>query len=513
MHRRDARRSTPRTITYGALGGGRRGGAVGGGRASLRRTVSGVRLPPAPPIARAVAATPADRDRVLDLLRASALALVVLGHSSMGIVGWTASGPVISTALTVYWWAPWATWILQIMPLFFVAGGAVNARSWRSTRDPYSSWLWRRVARLMRPVWVYLAIMAPVSALVSLLAPEGYAGPLLGLATQLLWFIGVYVMVCALTPLMVRADVISPALGPTALLAGVVLFDWLRLGVGVAPLGLLNFVLVWALAAQLGILFDKGLLRSWRGASLAALAVALNLLLVTYGPYPRSMVGMRGEPFSNMAPPSLVLALHTLALAGLAGAARPALTRLAAGRRIWTGTTAINLTAMTLYLWHLPVLIALYAGTHAMGLDRPVRWSAEGYPEPGPGFWLWTIGFLAVYLACVVGVVRLMWPAEVGHLPGWDRPARPRPADGRPDAAERGRSAWAATGAALIGVGTLMLAAIGLAGFPTRVTSFAGVPLNAVAAIGLMALGGALVRHAGAVTAFRARNENLPLNK
>jgi hypothetical protein len=450
---------------------------------------------------------------VLDLLRASALALVVLGHSSMGIVGWTASGPVISTALTVYWWAPWATWILQIMPLFFVAGGAVNARSWRSTRDPYSSWLWRRVARLMRPVWVYLAIMAPVSALVSLLAPEGYAGPLLGLATQLLWFIGVYVMVCALTPLMVRADVISPALGPTALLAGVVLFDWLRLGVGVAPLGLLNFVLVWALAAQLGILFDKGLLRNWRGASLAALAVALNLLLVTYGPYPRSMVGMRGEPFSNMAPPSLVLALHTLALAGLAGAARPALTRLAAGRRIWTGTTAINLTAMTLYLWHLPVLIALYAGTHAMGLDRPVRWSAEGYPEPGPGFWLWTIGFLAVYLACVVGVVRLMWPAEVGHLPGWDRPARPRPADGRPDAAERGRSAWAATGAALIGVGTLMLAAIGLAGFPTRVTSFAGVPLNAVAAIGLMALGGALVRHAGAVTAFRARNENLPLNK
>ena len=109
---------------------------------------------------------------MLDLLRASALALVVLGHSSMGIVGWTDSGPVISTSLTVYWWAPWATWILQIMPLFFVAGGAVNARSWRTNRDPYASWLWRRVARLMRPVWVYLMIMAPVSGLVSLLAPR-----------------------------------------------------------------------------------------------------------------------------------------------------------------------------------------------------------------------------------------------------------------------------------------------------------------------------------------------------
>ena len=31
--------------------------------------------------------------------------------------------------------------------MFFVAGGAVNARSWRTTRDPYASWLWRRVAR------------------------------------------------------------------------------------------------------------------------------------------------------------------------------------------------------------------------------------------------------------------------------------------------------------------------------------------------------------------------------
>jgi hypothetical protein len=164
---------------------------------------------------------------------------------------------------------------------------------------------------------------------------------------------------------------------------------------------------------------------------------------------------------------------------------------------VWTTTTAINLTAMTLYLWHLPVLIALYAGLHALGLDRPVQWTDDGYPVPGPGFWLWTIVFLAVYLTCVAGVVRLMWPAEAGRLPGWDRPARPVPVLGGGAAGERGRSAAAGTGAALIGIGTLMLSAIGLAGFPTRVSSFAGVPLNAVAAIALMALGGLLVRQVG----------------
>ncbi len=58
-----------------------------------------------------------------------------------------------------------------------------------------------------------------------------------------------------------------------------------------------------------------------------------------------------------------------------------------------------------------------------------------------------------------------------------------------------------------------MLAAIGLAGFPTRVTSFAGVPLNAVAAIGLMALGGLLVRWAGSTRApVSATNGNRVLH-
>ena len=46
-----------------------------------------------------------------------------------------------------------------------------------------------------------------------------------------------------------------------------------------------------------------------------------------------------------------------------------------------------------------------------------------------------------------------------------------------------------------------MLSAIGLAGFPTRVSEFAGVPLNAAAAIALMVAGGLLVRHVGSARA------------
>lgn len=458
-----------------------------------------VRLPPPPPVARAVAATPPDRDRVLDLMRAAALALVVLGHATMGLVGWRADGPVVSNTLTVYRWAAWATWGLQIMPLFFVAGGAVNARSWRAGRAPYAPWLWGRVARLLRPVWVYLLIMAPLSALVSRVAPEGWSAPLLGLATQLLWFVGVYVMVVALTPLAVAAHRRSPLLGPMTLLGTVVVVDVARLGLDLpSALGLLNFVAVWAFAGQLGLLFDDGYLRGPRGTLLAAAAILTNLVLVSAGPYPTSMVGLPGETFSNMAPPSLVLALHALTLAGVVGAARPALGRLAAHASVWRATTAINLTAMTLYLWHLPVLIAMVAVEHLVGLDRPVRWLGPDQAIPGPGFWLWTAPYFVVYLASVVGVVRLMWPNELGTLPGWDRPART--SHDRTVAAEHRTAGLAAIGAALAGIGTLVLAATGLAGFPTRVTHFAGVPLNAVVAIGLMVAGGLMVRRAGTTT-------------
>ncbi|MGB8022573.1 MAG: acyltransferase [Candidatus Nanopelagicales bacterium] len=463
-----------------------------------------MRLPPAPPVARAVAATPADRDRVLDLIRAAALVVVVLGHGIMGIVGWAAALPVVSNTLARYGWAPWATWLLQIMPLFLVAGGAVNARSWRSGRLTYAPWLWRRVARLLRPVWVYLLIMAPLAGVVSAFTPAGFAGPLLGLATQLLWFVGVYVMACALTPLGVRVHRVHPALGPLGLLAAVALVDWARLGLGLpAALGLLNFLLVWTFCAQLGLAFDDRLLSGWRGLAVASLCVAGNLALIAWGPYPVSMVGLPGEPFSNMAPPSLVLALHAATLTGVVGAARPMLSRVAMGHRLWTGVTAVNLTAMTLYLWHLPVLIGLVSLLHAAGLDRPVVWTDDGQPAPGPGFWLWTVPYLLLFLAGVVGVVRVMWPAEVAKLPGWDRPARRAPreaalAGSRGGAApEAGATTMAATGATAIGIGALALSGTGLAGFPTRVVHFAGLPLNAAAAIGLMLLGGLLVRSSG----------------
>jgi hypothetical protein len=153
---------------------------------------------------------------------------------------------------------------------------------------------------------------------------------------------------------------------------------------------------------------------------------------------------------------------------------------------------------MTLYLWHLPTLIALASIEHATGLERPTVIpqacaTKVCYPQPdGWGYAPALTVFVLVFAFTVYGVVRLMWPFEYAPIPWWDARTRlPKPP--RVLAA-----CLAAVGIASVGVSTLALAATGLAGFPTRIVHYAGLPLNAAAAIILLVLGGAAVRFDGA---------------
>lgn len=451
------------------------------------------------PAQRAVEATPPDRDRVVDAARAVSLVVVVAGHSIMAVVAWPDGVPELGNLLAAFPWTQALTWVLQIMPLFFVAGGAANALSWRRHRErggDYASWLWARADRLLRPAWVYLAIMSVIATVVTVLAPARTAEPLMLLVTQLLWFLGAYLLVTALTPLSRPTTPGRAALVALGLLTACALVDAARFFWGFPEaVGLVNFVLVWTVPAYLGTLRAQGIAaryRPWQLVAAILVAVATNAVLIRQGPWPVSMVGMPGEPVSNMAPPTVVLAIHSLVLACVLTLLSAPLTRLLQRPGVWRPVTAVNLAAMTLYLWHLPVLVAVTVLGHALRLDRPVGLDGDGFPVPaGWGYASGSLLFWTAYGVGVWAVVRLTWPFEHVPLRWWDAPPRtPAPS--------RRTAAWCtAIGTSGVGAATLALSATGLAGFPTRTIDYAGVPLNAAVAIAVLVGSGALIRWAG----------------
>ena len=93
-----------------------------------------------------------ERDRLLDLLRLVAMGTVVAFHWLVPVVVRTGDGVEITLGLDGQRHA-WVTWLLQLMPVFFLVGGAVAFHSLRQPRRVgYGSWLVRRVERLSWPV-------------------------------------------------------------------------------------------------------------------------------------------------------------------------------------------------------------------------------------------------------------------------------------------------------------------------------------------------------------------------
>lgn len=75
-----------------------------------------------PGVAEVAASTPADRDRVLDVIRIASLVGVVLGHTVMAASIIRDHVLIWDNLLTSSVLFQAMTWLLQIMPLFFFAG-------------------------------------------------------------------------------------------------------------------------------------------------------------------------------------------------------------------------------------------------------------------------------------------------------------------------------------------------------------------------------------------------------
>ena len=156
-------------------------------------------------------ATPATRDRYVDFLRAASIVAVVFGHWFISINH--LAGDVFSTTsavgVTSGLWL--ATWVFQVMPVFFFVGGFSNLVTYDAFRrrgQPTSAFVRSRLERLLRPSLVFLGFWLVVQVAVHLLDVGRPAGPELIGDTRLLR--GMYSPAAARSPSRRRAPSSRP---------------------------------------------------------------------------------------------------------------------------------------------------------------------------------------------------------------------------------------------------------------------------------------------------------------
>lgn len=351
-----------------------------------------------------VALTPAHRDRTVDAVRALCIVVVVCWHWVFSITHLTADGRLSMPNPIDEIPGGWAlTWVLQVMPAFFVVGGFANMASWqRLVRDGQGSWLnyaRGRTARLVPPIAVVVAVWAVGDTL---------ARSLLGVPSVLewgmvvfvpLWFLGAYTAVLLLAPVTIRAHERAPWTTLGSLAAVIAVSDGMRFALGDDRWGLLTTAAVWVFAHQVGYLWRDGTVTRWsagRRLAVVAAAAAALAILTTAGPYPASMVAVRGGEISNMFPTTAPIAVLAVGQLGLIGLVRPATERLLQRSGPWRAVIAVNAVAMTVFAWHMTALVAVIGLVQGLGFRLPATTSATWWLlRP---FWLLAPGLVLVGL-------------------------------------------------------------------------------------------------------------------
>jgi fucose 4-O-acetylase-like acetyltransferase len=360
------------------------------------------------------AATPPSRDRYVDFIRAFSIVTVVLGHYLIALIHWE-GGRIFVHNVVGHQSGLWlATWLLQVMPLFFFVGGFSNAVGWKSTQargGRVADFARRRLERLMRPTAAFVVVWLVIEVVLRLV-DRGASGVLRStfLPFGPMWFLFVYVFVIVLAPATIAAHDRFGWRVPALLAALVAIIDLLRFGFDVAGIGWLNLAFVWLAVHQMGYFYADGSLvnagkRAWLvmiGCGLAVLIVLTNLeLFMSDLYYPRSMVGVDIEPVSNMSPPSLAIVALAVWQIGLAMWVREPVTGWLQRPGPWKATIAVNAVIMTLFLWHLTALLITILLLYPHGLGNEI--------EPTLRWWIerpvWVLGPLVV-LAPILAVFR-----------------------------------------------------------------------------------------------------------
>ena len=362
------------------------------------------------------------RDLTLDFARVFCVLLVVVIHLLMtGVIVDDRLGIGLERTLETQSWYPHATWIGQIMPLFFVIGGIVGLGAWRrmqSRGGDGAGYVTSRLLRLARPAFpLFVFYIVAIGVGLIIITTTGLLGfPVLDAviigAGSPLWFIAAFGISQAFLPFLARMHLVAPKRTVLVLLLGVILVDAIRYATDLGEvsfwLGLLNLLFVWPLIQQIGFWYADGFFdRPWWQLALIAL-VGFGMLwpLTTFGPYSVDML-------INQNPPTLPLVVIGLAQAASLRLLKRPLSALMRTRPAQAFVLVAGSRLITIYLWHVPLIVAV------AGLALLVPGAS---PLPGSAAWWWSrpieyVILLALLWGLSFLVGRFEQPREPGPTP------------------------------------------------------------------------------------------------
>jgi hypothetical protein len=359
-----------------------------------------------------------ERDSAVDLVKAICLLVVVGLHAMMAGVTVGEGGLAVTNALEGHPIFAWATWGVQIMPLFFLLGGFSSLTQWRrmsaggATAGDY---IRQRVHRLAHPALLPIALVAGSLAAVALTGVSNEVLSQVGFRIgQPLWFLAVYLGCAGFIPLMARLHDARPVLTLFGLLAAAIVVDATSIALILPGLGALNFLFVWLFVQQLGFWYADGwFLRMNRWVLFTGSVGAFGLLVLL-----TMVLGYSTDMYVNLNPPNLCILVLGVGQLLLFSALHPWLVRLAHVPALRRAAAGVNRHSMTIYLWHVPVVVLVALTMMSARLPFPEPLSRSWW-ETRPLFLL-AIGVGLVPVVLLVAYYdRTRRAAEKATVPGW----------------------------------------------------------------------------------------------
>ncbi|MEJ2178503.1 MAG: hypothetical protein P8Y12_11300, partial [Gammaproteobacteria bacterium] len=287
---------------------------------------------------------------------------------------------------------------------------AVSLESAHHKGLKYAQWLFSRLQRLVTPLLLLIFAWGGIALIMKLL---GAGAELIQLTSQAslipTWFLAIYIMVVTLSPLMYKIWRRLGLMSFWILVVFAVAVDLAFFAAGAHWLGWTNYFWVWLAIHNLGFAWRDGRIGSPRVLIMfSAIALLVMWMLVFLGPYPLAMVGSPNQSLSNTTPPKITLLALAILQFGLLLSIENPMRRALNSLRLWTVTVLVNSMIMTLYLWHISVMIVLIGVLYLMGGPGLAL-------EPGSlNWWFARPVWMAVLCLMLIPFSLLLSPLERG---------------------------------------------------------------------------------------------------